>query len=771
MWSSDVAAAQSRLAATMSARGKAVPMQRVRITPVNHAAWDGKELVPSGDTHDLGPAVCFENHTYELEFYIPDTSGAAVRHRSQRVKDAFRFDRSVLRGTLNFGNDVGWFNLDVVVTDTSGANVVYSVGLEVFSTKLDTTTDMEQMLARIDETYPLWRFSYARTTSHEMQRRRRQFERLPLVWLEQFKALRRDLVSNVRLICNAPHHRLLESGRLQRLEQLRGKLTRRQEHLVAKVLLVGAASRRIKTINRRLSVDTPENRFVLGVLRYCDRELGRFEERLKAVQGTARQGLSSDALREVTEWRGDVRTLSAHRMWGEVAEYRELHRESLVLQERAGYSGVYRVWLQLRMYLDVLGRHATISMKTISELYEVWCFLEIRRQLMLLGFRETEIRRPKVDRSGIEAQFTADGMGAALLMERGNAENGDLVKIRLAHEPLFRKRSRNSGGKHVVSWLHVQKPDIVVEATFPNGNSLYWVFDAKYRVHRAEDQAGESVEESMEYEGLADGEDLVPPDAINQMHRYRDAIVQATSDGRSTPELSRPVIGAFCLFPGWYPDVVQRSQENPYKDAIEAVAIGAFPALPGQDNPWLMEFLSSQLGSGDSSAIRSPGPEWQLAQWAARIPHSGLKVSEQAELALLAHIGGNRSKEYVKAFREGRASWFHVREAAIRRGEIAPSAMRDITHCAVALPAEDGSGSFVTHIYSVRSVSLVDRSAISPAQAGSEVWGSNEKYWLFELGESEPLNRRLKYVRPERYRVWVTSMKSFTNARSWTEIL
>ncbi|MFP3449162.1 nuclease domain-containing protein, partial [Pseudomonas sp. SIMBA_067] len=65
-----------------------------------------------------------------------------------------------------------------------------------------------------------------------------------------------------------------------------------------------------------------------------------------------------------------------------VSTYTGLNSESLVLQQKTGYSAVYRVWQELKYYLDVFEEQSSVSMKSVAEIYEVWCFLEIRNILI-----------------------------------------------------------------------------------------------------------------------------------------------------------------------------------------------------------------------------------------------------------------------------------------------------------------------------------------------------------------------------------------------------
>ena len=92
---------------------------------------------------------------------------------------------------------------------------------------------------------------------------------------------------------------------------------------------------------------------------------------------------------------------------------------------------------------------------------------------------------------------------------------------------------------------------------------MQWIFDAKYRI--ADNSNGTDS-------------DKAPDEAINQMHRYRDALIYINQANDGELEKSRPILGAFVLYPGWFDEA---DTSNPYQDAIEAVGIGGFPLLRG----------------------------------------------------------------------------------------------------------------------------------------------------------------------------------------------
>lgn len=82
----------------------------------------------------------------------------------------------------------------------------------------------------------------------------------------------------------------------------------------------------------------------------------------------------------------------------------------------------------------------------------------------------------------------------------------------------------------------------------------FWIFDAKYRLN------GNNA----------------PDDAINQMHRYRDAVVWS-DESSGTSKLTRESIGAYILYPSTEQDL---SEKSPQIDSIDKTNIGAFPLHP-----------------------------------------------------------------------------------------------------------------------------------------------------------------------------------------------
>ncbi len=80
-----------------------------------------------------------------------------------------------------------------------------------------------------------------------------------------------------------------------------------------------------------------------------------------------------------------------------------------------------------------------------------------------------------------------------------------------------------------------------MEIEFPNKQRYIWLFDAKYRIKTEQDW-----DENEDIEHI----DYVPDDAINQMHRYRDALILMNE--KDLNPKSRPVFGAFALYSGFF---------------------------------------------------------------------------------------------------------------------------------------------------------------------------------------------------------------------------
>ncbi|MDF1622057.1 MAG: restriction endonuclease-like protein [Pseudohongiella nitratireducens] len=708
----------------------------------------------------LNSPLFFENTQYQFELvFLSEVSNARLTHRSQSVNEAFRFSPEIktsrglmparLTGTINTGNDVGWFRLPLTI-ELNGKTQTQHIAFEVLPTKMALHQDLPAMYQAIDKDYPLWRFSLVEKTEQDAATSQ-QRGHFPLMWLSNFAALRERFEQGLTVICAAPHSRLQQKVANIKAAKLKGRLPHKLAEQVKQDFANGQYDKRYAVKKKQLSVDTPENRFIKMAVSKSKRQLAEFEQKLRqSNQAPERQRLSDSFMNELHNWQLPLQKVLGQSFLKEVGVYTGLSRESLVLQQKTGYSAVYRIWQELKFYLDVFGNQSSISMKSVAEIYEVWCFLCLKQILEHdLGFELMENGATKLAQNDFFEYQLKDGFAGAFRFKRS-----DGVIARLAHEPKFTKK-----GESIRSYLVNQEPDIVLEVTLPKSASsgaseekqFIWLFDAKYRIKTDKNRFDDSTED-------IESTDYVPDDAINQMHRYRDALIRLSeprlSESPSSSivsqptKKSRPVFGAFALYPGFFD---QATKPNPYAAAIEEVGIGAFSLLPSQTesrysgHQWLLEFLQAQIGTAPNTQTgqvkEATYPVAVMAerlyvQEAARIPYYGMRQVLYPDLTMTVALGGQRGRHngYFEKFEQGSAQWYHLPQSTFLQ-KFKQHIAEEICYLALAFTSgTQSSTKKIDKLWPVKRVTVLPRYAITEDQAGKQS-GSVEPYYLFELGK------------------------------------
>lgn len=719
--------------------------------------------------------IFFENTLYQVEWiFLKKVQWANLNHRSKTVCDAFIFTPSEddlsarLTGTINTGNDVGWLRLPLTF-DLNGKTQTQHIAFEVLPTKMALHQDLPAMYQAIDKVYPLWRFSLAEKTEQDASTSQ-QRGHFPLMWLANFSALRERFEQGLKVICAAPHSRLQPTVASIKAARLKGRLPRKLAEQVKQDFANGQHDKRYAVEKKQLSVDTPENRFIKMAVSKSKRQLAEFEQKLRqSNQAPERQRLSDSFLNELHNWQQPLQKVLGQSFLKEVGKYTGLSRESLVLQQKTGYSAVYRVWQELRFYLDVFGNQSSISMKSVAEIYEVWCFLCLKQILEEeLGFELIENGVAKLTQNDFFELQLKDGFAGAFRFKRA-----DGVMARLAHEPKFTK-----AGQSIRSYSVTQEPDIVLEVTLPRGvasglskeKQFVWLFDAKYRIKTDKNRFDDRNED-------LESTDYVPNDAINQMHRYRDALIRlsqqhSSSNTNHTTNKSRPVFGAFALYPGFFK---QTEEQNPYAHEIKEVGIGAFALLPSQTEShqnghyWLLEFLRGQLGTVQKDPRHDSYPLVALAehlyvQEAARIPFSGMKQVLYPDLVMTIALGhyNQRFDNCFKRFVAGELSSIHLPVSTFEL-KYQKHTVNEIQHL-VLIPDHETNHT-VSTAWPVKNISYLPRHRINVAITGRNS-ASEEQYILFELGKSFSLNSSLEFQSDGTFRnsIKVTTMRELEQA-------
>lgn len=739
----------------------------------------------------LNSPLFFENTQYQFEWvFFNDVSNARLTHRSQSVNEAFRFAPEVktargvvparLTGTINTGNDVGWLRLPLTF-EHNGKTQTQHIGFEVLPTKMALHQDLPAMYQAIDKVYPLWRFSLVEKTEQDAATSQ-QRGHFPLMWLANFAALRERFEQGLKVICAAPHSRLQPTVANIKAAKLKGRLPHKLAEQVKQDFANGQYDKRYAVEKKQLSVDTPENRFIKMAVSKSKRQLAEFEQKLRqSNQAPERQRLSDSFLNELHSWQQPLQKVLGQSFLKEVGAYTGLNRESLVLQQKTGYSAVYRIWQELKFYLDVFDYQSSISMKSVAEIYEVWCFLCLKQILEQdLGFTLIENAAAKLAQNDFFEFRLKDGFAGAFRFKRA-----DGVTARLAHEPKFTKK-----GKSIRSYLVNQEPDIVLEVTLPKtANSddekqFIWLFDAKYRIKTDKNRFDDSNED-------IESTDYVPDDAINQMHRYRDALIRLSeshSDLSSNnisgqaPKKSRPVFGAFALYPGFFD---QTQTQNPYEPAIEEVGIGAFALLPSQTevgycgHQWLLEFLQSQIGNApnaQSNEVIYPASDMAerlYVQEAARIPYYGMRQVLYPDLTMTVALAEQRGRGngYFEGFEQGTAQWYHLPQSTFMQ-KFKQHIAEEIRYLALASTSDTQSSTKqIDKLWPVKRVTVLPRYAITEDQAGKKS-DSADLYYLFELGKPLSLQTSVTNVphRPMKNSMKLTTLTRLESVTKFAEV-
>lgn len=768
----------------------------------------------------LHSPLFFENTQYQFEWvFFSEVTNARLTHRSQSVNEAFRFAPEVktargvvparLTGTINTGNDVGWLRLPLTF-EHNGKTQTQHIAFEVLPTKMALHQDLPAMYQAIDKVYPLWRFSLVEKTEQDAATSQ-QRGHFPLMWLANFAALRERFEQGLKVICAAPHSRLQPTVANIKAAKLKGRLPHKLAEQVKQDFATGQYDKRYAVEKKQLSVDTPENRFIKMAVSKSKRQLAEFEQKLRqSNQAPERQRLSDSFLNELHSWQQPLQKVLGQSFLKEVGAYTGLNRESLVLQQKTGYSAVYRVWQELKFYLDVFGNQSSISMKSVAEIYEVWCFLCLKQILEQdLGFELVENIATKLAPNDFFEYQLKDGFAGAFRFKRS-----DGVTARLAHEPKFTKK-----GQSIRSYLVNQEPDIVLEVTLPKSagstkadlseeKQFIWLFDAKYRIKTEKSRFDDSNED-------IENKDYVPDDAINQMHRYRDALIRLSeprlpespsskTEGQPAKK-SRPVFGAFALYPGFFD---QTTTPNPYAAAIEEVGIGAFALLPSQKEPcqnrpsqnelsqteptqtksrysghqWLLEFLQAQIGTAPNAQTEQNNEamypvagmaERLYVQEAARIPYYGMRQVLYPDLTMTVALGGQRGRDngYFEQFEQGTAQWYHLPQSTFLQ-KFKQHIAEEIRYLALASTSDTQSSTKqIDKLWPVKRVTVLPRYAITEDQAGKKS-GSADLYYLFELGKPLSLQTPVTNVphRPMKNSMKLTTLTRLESVTKFAEV-
>ena len=512
------------------------------------------------------PATFFDNMDYpiwiEFKDYVNDAQFGSIL---QNDNDRFSFRRHILAGVVNYKNEIGRSEIQIIYK-VGKETRTFRFGFEVLSTKLDYHEHWRVIVEDIEREYRMLSLDYMRRTFHGFSPDQNG-EHPDIVWWSVFEGEQQKFIKACKSIIDRPRHRLHGEEVYLRADKLK-QTSHNIENRLAEHRREPAYLYRVE--QQIQSNDTQENRFLKFALHQISKRYEKLRQRIEAVR-TASDTMKA-AMLATSE---TLKRLQHHPFFRTIGRFKGMSQESMVLQKATGYSLVYRTWNLLRRAYSLNDGLYRLQTKDIATLYEIWCFIEVShivKEQLHLEDEDVE-HHNRMEMNGIFSWELGKGEHSRILFRKDGIELAELV-----YNPKNAdKENDNVGMKNLVVPTVPQKPDIVLQLTkndLQQGMKMTYLFDAKYRI-----------------DGRDNGVDTPPEDAINQMHRYRDAIYYKDYDANA---LKKEVIGGYILFPGdGDPDGVAVSK---FYKTIKEVNIGAFPLRPKDvENRKLLENFIEEL--------------------------------------------------------------------------------------------------------------------------------------------------------------------------------
>lgn len=531
------------------------------LTPYNEDKADDIGAIQLGNPNE--GAFFFEQTDYSvwIEFVNGVTDARFIGNRAEDCEHfSYKPQRNILMGFLNYENEIGRADFPIAYTK-DGVQKRFTFSYDVLSTKLDYHHDWKIILQDIEQEYRMLSLDYLRKTYHGISEG--DGESFDLIWWNIFHGLQEEFIRSCKNIIDRPRHRLRAVSSYKRADQIRRFTTTLEQQFSEHK---HEESHLYYVEEQHTTHNTIENRFLKHTLQMIQKRYSALAKRVLELN-------ISDPEKERIKTTADtLQHLVRNPFFRTIGKFEGLKQESLILQRDVNYSKVYRTSAILRKSFNLNDGLYRMETKDIATLYEIWCFIQVEKVVKEL-FREQDIdvTTDHQNRMEMHSLFTYDlGKGEH---SRIVFKNGDITLAELVYNPKHTEHENDRMGiAHFESPTVPQKPDIVLQLTkddLERGMNLTYLFDAKYRIEQDRQ-----------------GRDVPPDDAINQMHRYRDAIYYSTPQNG----LKKEVLGGYILFPG------QMTETDHFRQSVDEVNIGAFPLRPGvKQHDMLRDFIAELM--------------------------------------------------------------------------------------------------------------------------------------------------------------------------------
>lgn len=553
---------------------------------------EAEYLTTTGEERSWDPAsgegpVFFEETTYHL-YVAGEDHEPVVRHRDPLFsRDLARHPRQrVVAGSVNFGRQVGHTQFEIGV----GPERV-SITIEVVPTKIDYTADYMALVQEVQSASRALALAYLRSTHQPATHGSEGASALD--WIASLRNSVNDLSNAVQHINQRPYrhlqrqiqfassHRLRRPDAVARRAIMRGKGSGKSDQLTG----IGTIRETIPAVVAQTTLDTPEHRWLADQLQVVEQ---RLQQMASGFDDPRLPHDDSHASERDVARRNEIRHLARRvqqlRRMKAISTASRLDQgapPSLTLMTAPGYREAYRVLTSLRLALDLQDGPAQLELKDLHDLYEIWCFLEVVAIVSRLTGSEPEP----------QAVISSRASGLRVGLKRG--QQSDIVLPGQQHT-LTLSYNRSYDGD-----TGTQRPDVVLIVHGRDRPQLIIALDAKYRV-----DASQPFRKRYGAPGP-------PIDAVNELHRYRDAIV-SNVDSRTY----RPTVRGAALFPLTVEETATFKSGSSLYRSLGSLGVGALPFLPG--NTELVEsWLSGLLTASDEELAWNgpPGPAEAHTYW------------------------------------------------------------------------------------------------------------------------------------------------------------
>jgi len=656
----------------------------------------------------IGPRL-YEETSYTVYLRSKTTGTVELRHRDPKIlRGLNRADEGqTVYGSINFRGQIGRSLFTVYV----GESPEFDFEIEIYPSKLDYTADYKELLADIQDILTALVLEYLKSTFH-LATDTPPGTPTQLEWLILLRHVIDKLERGIRYIEQHPHQGLSRERML-----VKSHSVRRPDPVILRAIIHGkGAGPRLRTrigvsirsklpeARPRPTLDTPEHRWLAFQLTKIRRELAQIQakERQRARFGS--EDVSGHIFEEIAALENRIARLQETEPIAAAVSPPPTGFASLTLQTAPGYREACRSCLILLRGLRLEGGPVGLSVKDIHLLYEYWCYLSLIHLLAeLLGEQIPVERLLTIEHDGLRVRLQR-GYKSVL---RFKANDSQIIEV--TYNPTFKGRG----------FILPQRPDIVLALSNPDWPPVRLVLDAKYRIETSQDYMAQF------------GSPGPPEDAINVLHRYRDAILEESDpEGPRSERLKRSVVEGAALFP--YVDKEDNFSGSRFWISLESMGIGAIPFLPGETR-YLKEWLQAVLRRGG----------WKTADQS--IPHLACQQSRTwkeaaKEAVLVAVLRPSNAAQHLEWICRKRRYY----------APLTPSQRRQFVTRWIAIysPTSLHKPGAVTHVASVENIKVLKRQAIQTP------WRTNrspsELQVVYHLSEVKTLKRVIENLGADR---------------------